>query len=340
VKNRLHWSLQSPVAYLAACLIVYFGLWIGIPKARFLATLAQIIDSATKTASLPVSILLSICGIIVVSVPTILFMAAQVSVVYQFSRLRLGFRGAALVWLGLFALLVMIVSGIIWRLDVVNKLHRWPTLREIGFIVGMYRHGLLKMFMFATILLLASCTGYLVSLRIRDRNLLLPVVMFAAFIDLWTVSVGPVSTVMKRAPEVVSAVSAPIPQAGTGAFVPALMMGLGDPLFMAVVFASVHKLGLNARRNYSFVLAIMTLAMLAVLLDFAPYIPALIALAVAVVLANWGQFKLSRQEKISTAIVALALIATLPLVWYVLRPAPPTEKSTHQQHNRDSSSNP
>jgi hypothetical protein len=64
----------------------------------------------------------------------------------------------------------------------------------------------------------------------------------------------------------------------------------------------------------------MTIAMLLVLTGALNYAPALVALAIAVVAANWGQFKLTRQEKISTAIVAALLLASLPLVWYVLRP--------------------
>lgn len=326
MKTQEPTTLKTPFIYLAISLLAYFALWMGIPKAKFLSALAAIIESASKTPNLPLSILLSLAGIVVLSVPTIAFMAAQVTVVYQFSRLRMGFGRAALTLLGLLVALGIVVGVMLWRLDVVDKLHRLPSLREIGIIVGLYKPDALKMMMYAIMLLSASCIGYLVSLRIKDRNLLLPVVMFAATIDLWTVTAGPVSSVMEKAPEIVSAVSAPIPVAGTGAFVPALMMGMGDPLFMAVVFAAVHRLGLNARRNYVFVLVIMTITMMAVLVGIVPYIPALIALAVAVVAANCGQFRLSRQEKISTAIVAVFLVATLPLVWHILKPKKPAGK--------------
>jgi hypothetical protein len=154
---------------------------------------------------------------------------------------------------------------------------------------------------------------------VRDRNLLLPVVMFAAYIDFWTVTRGPVSAVLEKAPEVAMAVAAPIPAAGTGVFVPMTMVGPGDFLFMALVFAAVHRLGLNGARNYWFVFAGMTLGMLAVLFGLLPALPALVVLAVSVVAANWGKFKLTRQEAVSTAIVGLVLLASLPLVWSALR---------------------
>ncbi len=301
-------------------MLAYFVLWIGIPKARFLSAALDSIDKAMTHAHQPLATLLPICGIVITSIPTITFMAAQISVVYYFSKLKLGFKGSVISLLACLAGLTLIVTAIVWESGVVAKLHRMPTLPETGFIVGVYHPGLLKMLMFAVIMLTAASIGYLVSLRIKDKNLLLPVVMFAASIDFWTVTAGPVNTVMSKAPEIVKAVSAPIPKAGTGAFVPAVMMGMGDPLFMAVIFAAVHRLGLNGKRNFVFVFCAMTIAMLAVMMGIVPYLPALVALAIAVIAANWRQFKLSKQEKISTAIVAVLLIATMPLVWYVLKP--------------------
>ena len=304
-------SKKSPVWYLLACLIAYFALWIGIPKARFLALALESIEAASRHAHQPMAILLSVLGMIIVSIPTVTFLAAQIGVVYYFTKLRLGLKGGLISLASCLAGLALIVAIMCWRINVVGQLHRLPNLREIGFIMGMYHPGILKLLMYTVILLIAASIGYLVSLRIKDKNLLLPVVMFAASIDFWTVTVGPVSSVMKHAPEIVNAVSAPIPQAGTGAFVPATMMGMGDPLFMAVVFAAVHRLGMNSRRNFVFVFVAMTLAMLAVMMRFVPFVPALVALAIAVVAANWREFKLTRQEKISTAIVGVVLFAVV-----------------------------
>lgn len=319
---------RSPVPQILVSLLAYFALWIAIPRARFLAAALSSIDKTMPHAHQPMATLLSICGIIIVSIPTITFMAAQICVVYFFAKLKLGLKGSLVALVACLAGLALVVTGIVWRMDAVAKLHRMPNLREIAFIVGVSNPGLLKMLMYAIILLTAASIGYLVSLRIKDKNLLLPVVMFAASIDFWTVTAGPVNAMMAKAPEIVRAVSAPIPHAGTGAFVPAVTMGMGDPLFMAVIFAAVHRLGLNARRNFAFVFVLMTLAMLAVMMGLVPYLPALVALAIAVVAANWRQFKLSKQEKISTAIVAVLLVATMPLVWYVLRPKP-APKRTH-----------
>ena len=311
-------SKKPPILFVTASLLVYFILWLAIPKAHFLSAIVEAIDGGMKSGHQPQTAILAICGIIVLSVPTVAFMAAQISVVYFFCKQNLSLRGALLWLVGSLVSLGAVVLFILWRLHVVEKLHRLPTVREIGSIISISPFDAAKMLLYASILLIACSIGYLVSLRIKDRNLLLPVVMFAACIDLWTVNVGPVSSMMEKMPEIVSAVSAPIPKAGTGMFVPSVMMGMGDPLFMALVFAAVHRLGLNARRNFWFVCVVMTGGMLAVLLDALPYLPALVALAVGVVAANWGQFNLSKEEKISTAIVAVVLLGTLPLVWSLL----------------------
>ena len=99
---------------------------------------------------------------------------------------------------------------------------------------------------------------------------------------------------------------------------PATMVGLGDFLFMALVFAAVHRLGMNGRRNYWFVFAAMTVGMLAVAFVLLPFLPALTVLAVAVVTANWRQFKMSRQELGYIAIVTAVLIVLLPLAWWLV----------------------
>ena len=326
-------SKRSPVPYLVASLVAYFALWLAIPKARFLVTIIDAINAAMRSTHQPLTTILAICGVLVLSIPTITFMAAQISVVYYFSKQRLGLRGALLWLAGSLVGLAGIVTYMLWRADIIARLHRLPTIKEIVFTVGVSPFDAAKMLMYGSILLIACSIGYLVSLRIKDKNLLLPVVMFAASIDFWTVTVGPVSSMVQHMPKLVSAVSAPIPMAGTGAFVPAVTMGMGDPLFMALVFAAVHRLGMNGRRNFGFVCVIMIVAMLAVLMGGLPYVPALVALAVAVVAANWREFKLSRQEKISTAIVAAVLFASLPLVWALMRsqhaakPKPPAPVS-------------
>ena len=187
---------KSPALHLLLSLLAYFALWLAIPRARFLAAALGFIDHAIRHAHGPAATILPICGIVILSIPTITFMAAQICVVYFFCKLKLGFKGSAISLLVCLAGLAGIAATIVWRTGVVGKMHRLPNLREVGFIVGVYPPGLLKMLMYGIVMLTAAGIGYLVALRIKDKNLLLPVVMFAASIDFWTVTAGPVNAVM------------------------------------------------------------------------------------------------------------------------------------------------
>ncbi len=309
---------KSPGLWFAIAAAGYFALWLAVPRATFLPALVHHVESARPPGSLVTAILLNTLWIALVSLPTAAFMAVQIALVYFFARFQMTWRRCALVLAGSLAGVAAIALLVVWESGVAAKMGRHPTFRETLYIMGAYP-SLLRMPMFLAIITAASSIGYLVALRVRDRNLLLPVVMFAAYIDFWTVTRGPVSAVLKKAPEVAMAVAAPIPAAGTGAFVPRTMVGPGDFLFMALVFAAVHRLGLDGSRNYWFIFAGMTLGMLVVLFGLLPAMPALIVLAMAVVAANWGKFRLTRQEAVSTAIVGLVMLVSLPLVWHVLR---------------------
>ena len=297
---------RSPGWRLAAVVTGYAALWVLAPRATFLPHLASLIGKHIPVAALAL-----------IAAPTVVFMAVQVGIVYCFARMKMDWPRAALALLGSLAWTVGMVALMVWQSGVAAKMRHWPSLRETMFIMGVYP-SLLRLPMFLGIIFAASSIGYLVAMRVRDKNLLLPVVMFAAWVDFWTVTQGPVSAVLKRAPEVANAIAAPIPAAGTGAFVPRTLVGPGDFLFMALVFAAVHRLRMNGPRNYWFVFIGMTAGMLAVLFGLIGYLPALIVLAVSVVAANWREFKLTRQEAISTAIVGVLLVASMPLVWSLL----------------------
>lgn len=311
---------RSSVIYLAAAVVAYFALWALTPRAVFLPLAVNAIDQALPWIHPRVANVLSLLAIAITAAPTIVFMAVQIAIVYYFALLKLNVWKSLLWLIGGLAAAAGLLGLIVWRSGFVANAHRLPNWQELAYIAARYPHPL-KMPLSVCLMLVPASVGHMVSLRIKDRNLILPVVMFAAWIDLWTVTQGPVSVVMKKAPAVVEAVSAPIPQAGAGAFVPVTLVGPGDFLFMGLVFAAVHRLGMDSVRNFWFIYAAMTLGMLAVMFGLVSFLPALILLAAAVVAANWRSFHLSRQEIISVAVVAAVLLAALPLVSAVLRPA-------------------
>jgi hypothetical protein len=311
---------RSTGLWLTIAVAAYIALWVLVPRATFISVLISLIDGLLPFAPPTFAVALSVAGMLLMAAPTVAFMAVQIAMVYFFSRFNMTWRGLIAVLFGSLATAFLAALLIIEQSGISVKMGRNPNLREALYIVGVYS-SILRVPMQLAIITAACSLGYVVSLRVRDKNLLLPVVMFAAYIDLWTVTRGPVSAMLKKTPEIAIAVGAAIPAAATKVFVPQVLIGPGDFLFIALVFAAVHRLGLDGARNYWFVFAGMTLGMLAVSLGFLPYLPALIALAVSVIAANWKHFRLSRQEVVSVAIVGLVLLASLPVIWAALKPA-------------------
>lgn len=291
---------KSSALQLFITIAVYFILWLIVPKATFIGKLITALHNPHAKYAF---IILLLVGV------TALFMAVQIAIVCFFAKIRFSFAQILLVLLGCLVLAFVLMHYM--GKNMASPEHVKMLATQFGWI---------RMLISVLTMLAAASVGYLVALRIKDKNLLLPVVMFAAAIDFWTVNAGPVSHILKKAPQVVNAVSAPIPTPGTGSFMPITFIGPGDFLFMGLLFAAIHRLGMNGRRNYWFVFGFMTAAMLAVLFNLVPFFPALVTLALAVVIANFREFKLSKEEKISIAIVGVLLAATLPLVWYVLKP--------------------
>lgn len=320
---------RLPAPGLLLSIAAYFALWLLVPRAVFIPNTLNATADVLRGASGLWALALRVFGSTLEVLPTVAFMAVQVAIVYFFARLKLNWWQSLIALAGLLFTAWLVFYAALWDWGIMARMQRMPTIREQAFLLSVY-FGPLKMVISLLLMLVAAAIGYTVSTAVRDKNLLLPVVMFAACIDFWTVHHGPVNTVMERAPEVATAVMAPIPKAGAVAFQPISMIGPGDFLFMALVFAVIHKLNMNPRRNYLSVFVAMTLGMLAVLyVEAVPFLPALTVLAVAVVATNWRQFKLTRDEKISTAVVAVILASTLPLVWFFLKPPaePPASHS-------------
>ena len=304
-------------------------LWMLVPKATFLPVLAESAQNAAKSSHGVVAFVLFSFSLLLQALPTAVFVAVQTAIVYFFSAFRIGLARGLIIIVSCLVGLMAIAGTIVWQFDIASKLGHYPNVMEHFYVLGHY-YGPLKMPLSLLLILMFATIGSLVSIRIKDKNILLPVVMFAAYVDFWTVTRGPVSAVMEQAPEVVSAVSTPIPQAGAGVFMPVSMVGPGDFLFLAIVFAAVHKLSMRPARNFWFVLAAMAIGMLAVVFGILRFLPALVVLAIAVVAANWREFKLSRQEKISTTIVAAVLLVSLPVIWSLFSaqtPAPEADTS-------------
>ncbi len=219
---------------------------------------------------------------------------------------------------------LLLVGGVAvwWAWGWLPKLLGWshahpPT--ELAF--GLYRamHGYLLM-------MVAVGLGATLSKLIREKNLLAPIIPFAAMVDMLTVLTpgGFVKQVMEKAPEIaerasVAVMAAPNAPEATARLTPIAIIGVGDFIFLALYTACLIRFGLRVRATMvGLFLALWGYLGLVLwglpALGIAPRLPALVPMALVTLAINWRSFQLSRQETIASVVVttlALGIIAWL-----------------------------
>lgn len=260
-------------------------------------------------------------------VTTVIFIAIQIGLVRWLAELRLPLRitlPVMLVSLALFFIGVILIANhqhdkMLHIAKDPKLLHALKTMKpSVANYSGLYvsYRGLLTPIMTLLLITGVSSLGYNISFILRDKNIILPVAAFAGSIDFWTVLIGPTGKMVKQAPEVVQAVSAAIPKVGSGSIAPIAFIGPGDFLFLAMLFGAICRHKMRSGRTFWFLSATLTLGMLGVLLVI-PAFPALITVSLGVVLANYDQFNLSKDEVksvVATAVVLLVLVLAATVV--------------------------
>jgi len=150
---------------------------------------------------------------------------------------------------------------------------------------------------------------------VREPGLLLPIVGAAAIFDTLYVMMGPTATVLTKAPDFVYKVTAAAPMlGGAGAAaegMKALMVGPGDLMLMAFLFAACRRFELRTAATFVATGAVVWAALL-VVAAFGLPLPGWLFLAIAFLIANHGQISLTREERrmmLGALVVGLALIA-------------------------------
>jgi len=176
-------------------------------------------------------------------------------------------------------------------------------------------------------MLACGALGRLLARLIRERNLLLAVLLTAAVVDIFTVTVGPTRHALEKAPQVVHKLALAVPKPGSAAgekgiagLTVAASIGLGDFIFTAMFLAAAVRHGLDASRAAVAAACLVIIAMAAVLaIPAVPALPLLPFIALGMLLANWGRFHLTRDEALQLAAGAVFLAALLGLMYVALR---------------------
>ena len=301
------------VSQLFYFIIAVFALWYVFPY----IPVHKLTDAIPKDfAYHNLSVGIVMVGCIILS--AVLNMFAQFGLVYSLSKLKFDWKKLVCVFLGSAVMLILCIVWIEHYLSVTRPqifppsqtyfMHLLAIGKNIGskFIVSLPQRGFINFF----IITLCFSFGSLLSYIIKEKNLLVPVMLCCAFIDIWTCTIGFVSKTLAKAPEVVSGVSTGVSMIGGSKFaLPNIAtIGPGDFIFASLVFACVMRFALNGKRNFWFMFSFLTLGMLLIVLGILPFLPALVCVCLGTLLANFRDFDMNRQEKLSVAVVFAVLL--------------------------------
>lgn len=173
-----------------------------------------------------------------------------------------------------------------------------------------------------------AALGILISGLIKDKNLLLPIAIVLATVDILAVF-APAGTVQQGLENptirpIFDAVAYQVPEAGTAR--PLAQMGPADPLFIAMFLYAVHKFRMRFKQTILWLIPALTVYLWIVLAygDKSLWgfslgaLPALVPIGIVVALVNAREFRMSRQEGMMTigvAALCAGLIMMLLTVW-------------------------
>jgi hypothetical protein len=172
--------------------------------------------------------------------------------------------------------------------------------------------------------------GALLATLLKEKNLIVPVSAFLAMFDIFLVlnPMGFTQKVMQSHPEVLQKVALSVPKVeGTPTFgpvSPAAFVGPADLLFMAMFFVAIFKYQMRARETMMALIPTLAVYMGIVMVTGFP-LPAMVPIGIVVLIVNWREFTLTKEEWTSTAVLVVFMAALFGGgMWLSKRSAPST----------------
>lgn len=184
----------------------------------------------------------------------------------------------------------------------------------------------------ASLLGAAVLGGGLVAKLIKAPNMLGPICGVIAMIDIWGVLfAGPVSQMLEKAPEVAKKAMPSLPGAGTlskGAeyAIQPLSIGVGDYLFLGLLFAALHLNGMNWRGARNLVIPFIFVVLMIVVFT-GLHMPGLLPIGLAIALPNWKYFQFTRDEKFALLWAGLLVLVLSAVAYVAVQRALPEKKT-------------
>lgn len=170
--------------------------------------------------------------------------------------------------------------------------------------------------------------GVLLSLKIGDKNLMIPIAIFLVGFDMFLVfnPESPTRRMLENVPAVTQSVLATVPQAKATEEAKAgvqnlAQVGPADLLFAAAFFVLMFRFDMKPRKTMLWMVPVLVLYLLIVVFAGGAHIgplslgmlPAMVPIGLTVLLVNWRGFKLQGQE---IAGVVLVTLLSAGLAWF------------------------
>jgi hypothetical protein len=161
--------------------------------------------------------------------------------------------------------------------------------------------------------------GVLVSILIREKNMLLPIAVFLAGMDalLILTPFTPQARIAAENPDIIGNIGLRVPEvrvATPGIQQAAIaisdigFVGPADLFISAMFFAAMFRYGMKAKQTAIWLVPVLIIYLFVVLLTHIP-LPALVPIGLTALIVNWKEFKLAKDEKVATWVVTVIALA-------------------------------
>jgi hypothetical protein len=182
----------------------------------------------------------------------------------------------------------------------------------------------------------AVLVGNLAARLIQSSNMLGPVCAVIALVDVWGVLFGGiVSQMLAKVPAVAAKAMTSGPKIGAASgsrfAIPLPDIGVGDYLFIGLLFGALVWLGLNWRGAMKWVVPLVSVALLGIVfLPQIPALPGLLFIGLGVLIPNASTLKFTREEKFALLYAGVFVVILTGALYWGFKSVLP-EKQSHAE---------